>query len=70
MAASLLDSLMQQLESRGAIDQIAGKLGVEPAKANSAVSAGIPAILAGLAKNAKDLCWFTTLVTLPCVVRC
>lgn len=54
MAASLLDSLMQQLESRGAIDQIAGKLGVEPAKANSAVSAGIPAILAGLAKNAKD----------------
>ena len=54
MASSLLDSLMQQLESRGAIDQIAGKLGVEPAKANSAVSAGIPAILAGLAKNAKD----------------
>ena len=49
----LLDSVMQQLESRGAIDQIAGKLGVPPEKANSAISAGLPAILAGLAKNAE-----------------
>jgi hypothetical protein len=44
---------MQQLESRGAIDQIAGKLGVPPEKANSAIAAGVPAILAGLAKNTE-----------------
>ena len=49
--AGLLDSVMQQLQSRGAIEQIAGKLGVPPDKANSAISAGVPAILAGLAKN-------------------
>lgn len=51
---SLVDSLLEQLGNRGAIDQIAGKLGVEPDKANSAVSTAIPAILAGLARNAKD----------------
>jgi hypothetical protein len=50
---ALLDSLMDQLQNRGAIDQIAGKLGVDPAKANSAISAGLPAILAGLAKNTE-----------------
>jgi hypothetical protein len=49
----LLDSVMKQLENKGAIEQIAGKLGVPPEKANSAISAGIPAILAGLAKNAE-----------------
>jgi hypothetical protein len=51
--AALLDSLMQQLENRGAIDQIAGKLGVPADKANSAVSAGLPALLAGLAHNTQ-----------------
>ena len=51
--AGLLDSVMQQLQSRGAIEQIAGKLGVPPDKANSAISAGVPAILAGLAKNTE-----------------
>jgi hypothetical protein len=50
---SLVDSLMQQLESRGAVEQIAAKLGVPPEKANSAVSAAVPAILAGLAGNTK-----------------
>ena len=49
LMASLVDSVMQQLESRGAIDQIAGKLGVQPGQANSAIAAGLPAILAGLA---------------------
>lgn len=51
--ADLLGSLMEQLESRGAIDQIASKLGVPPGQASSAVAAGVPAILAGLAKNAQ-----------------
>ena len=51
--AALLDSLMEQLQSRGAIDQIASQLGVPPEKANSAVAAGLPAILAGLAKNTE-----------------
>lgn len=51
--ADLLGSLMEQLESRGAIDQIASKLGVPPGQASSAVAAGVPAILAGLARNAQ-----------------
>lgn len=51
---SLVDSLMEQLQSRGAMDQIAGKLGVPPDKASSAATTAIPAILAGLARNAKD----------------
>lgn len=50
---SLVDSLMEQLQSRGAIDQIAGKLGVAPNQANSAVTAAVPAILAGLARNTQ-----------------
>lgn len=51
--ADLLGSLMEQLENRGAIDQIASKLGVPPNQASSAVAAGVPAILAGLARNAQ-----------------
>lgn len=51
--ADLLGSLLEQLERRGAIDQIASKLGVAPGQASSAVAAGVPAILAGLAKNAQ-----------------
>ncbi len=51
--ASLVDSLMEELQSRGAVDQIAGKLGVAPDQASSAVSAAVPAILAGLAKNTE-----------------
>lgn len=51
--AALLDSLMEQLQDRGAIDQIANQLGVPADKANAAVSAGLPAILAGLAKNTE-----------------
>jgi len=44
---------MQQLESKGAIEQIAAKLGVPPEKASSALTAAVPALLAGLAVNAK-----------------
>ena len=51
--ASLVDSLMEQLQNKGAIDQIAGKLGVQSGQASSAVNAAIPAILAGLAKNTQ-----------------
>jgi len=51
---TIVESLMQQLESRGAIDQIAGKLGVQPGQASSGIAAGLPAILAGLARNAKS----------------
>ncbi len=52
--ASLVESLMQQLESRGAVDQIAGRLGIPPEKANSAVAAAVPTILAGLARNSQQ----------------
>lgn len=51
--AGLVDSVMEQLQSRGAVDQIAGRLGVSPEQAHSAVSAGLPAILAGLARNTQ-----------------
>lgn len=51
--ADLLGSLMEQLERKGAIDQIAGRLGIPAGQANSAVAAGVPAILAGLARNAQ-----------------
>ena len=51
--ASLVESLMTELESRGAVDQIAGKLGIPPGQASSAVTAAVPTILAGLAKNAQ-----------------
>lgn len=50
----LLDTLVSQLESRGAVDQIAAKLGIPPGQANSAIGAALPAILAGLANNAKQ----------------
>lgn len=50
---SLVDSLMEQLENKGAVDQIAGKLGIPPGKASSALSAAVPTIMAGLAKNAQ-----------------
>ncbi|MGE0599226.1 MAG: DUF937 domain-containing protein [Dehalococcoidia bacterium] len=50
---SLVDSLMEQLQNKGVVDQIAGKLGVQSGQANTAVNAAIPAILAGLAKNAE-----------------
>ena len=50
---SIVDTLMQQLASRGTIDQIAGKLGVPSGQVNSALAAGVPAILAGLARNTQ-----------------
>ena len=52
--SSLVDSLIQQLQGSGAADQIAGKLGVPADQANSAVTAAVPAILAGLARNTQQ----------------
>ncbi len=52
--ASLVDTLMKELETRGAVDQIAAKLGVPPDKVNTAFAAAVPAILAGLAQNTKQ----------------
>ena len=51
--SSLVDSLMQQLQSKGAADQIASRLGIPPEKANSALAAAVPTIMAGLAKNTQ-----------------
>lgn len=51
--AGLVESVMEQLQNKGAVEQIASRLGVSPEQANSAVGAGLPAILAGLAKNAQ-----------------
>jgi hypothetical protein len=44
---------MEQLERRGAVNQIAAKLGISPEQANSAVTAAVPTILAGLAQNTR-----------------
>lgn len=52
--ASLVDTLMKELEDRGAVNQIAARLGVPPGQVNSAFSAAVPAILAGLAQNTKQ----------------
>jgi hypothetical protein len=45
---------MEQLGSLGTTDQVAAKLGIPPEQASAAVSAGAPAILAGLARNAQE----------------
>ncbi len=50
--ASLLDGLMEQLAG-GGIEQISSKLGVDSGTGNSAIAAALPAILAGLARNAQ-----------------
>lgn len=49
---SFADSLMEQLQSRGIVEQVAARLGVPPEKAASAVNAAVPALLAGIAGNA------------------
>ena len=51
--ASLVDSLLEQLQNPDRVNQISGKLGVPPEKVNSAISAAISAIMAGLAKNTE-----------------
>lgn len=51
--ASMIDSMMEQLTKSGALEQVAGRLGVEPDKANAAVGSALPALMAGLAKNAQ-----------------
>lgn len=50
--ASLLDGLMEQLGG-GGIEQISSKLGVDSGTGNNAIAAALPAILAGLARNAQ-----------------
>lgn len=44
---------MRELERRGAVDQIAGRLGLPPGQASSALSTAVPTILAGLARNSQ-----------------
>jgi len=51
--ATAVDSLLEQLMKSGAVDKVAGRLGVDPAKANSALSSAVPALMAGLARNAQ-----------------
>jgi hypothetical protein len=51
--ASLLDSVHQQL-GQNEISQISQQLGVDPATAQSAISAALPMIVGGLAQNAAD----------------
>lgn len=51
--ADLLGGIISQLGS-GGLSQIAGSLGVDDAKASSAVGMALPAILAGMAKNAQS----------------
>jgi len=53
MMATTVDSLLEQLTRSGAVDKVAGRLGIEPGKANAALSSAIPALMAGLAKNAQ-----------------
>lgn len=51
--SGLLDGLIGQLGS-GGVSQIAGALGVDDDKANSAIGMALPALLGGLANNAKS----------------
>jgi hypothetical protein len=51
--AGAVDSLLEQLTKSGAVEKVAGRLGVDPAKANAALSSAVPALMAGLAKNAQ-----------------
>jgi hypothetical protein len=48
-----VDSLLEQLTKSGAVEKVAGRLGVDPGKANAALASAIPALMAGLAKNAQ-----------------
>ncbi len=50
--SGLLDSLLEQLPP-GATNQLAGSLGVDESTIGKLVSAGLPAILGGLANNTK-----------------
>lgn len=50
---SLLDSLKEHLDPK-TIGNLAGKLGIDPAKAESAVATALPTILGALAKNSSQ----------------
>lgn len=50
---SLIDSVQQQL-GPNQIDQISQQLGISPGVANTAVSAALPMILAGMARHAQQ----------------
>lgn len=51
--ADLVSQLLKQLQESGGLDKIAGKLGTDQAGAQKAVGAALPAMMAGLAGNAK-----------------
>lgn len=51
--SDLLEGIVSQLGS-GGLSQIAGSLGVDEAKASSAVGMALPAILAGMANNSRS----------------
>lgn len=51
--SDLLDGIISQLGS-GGLSQIAGSLGVDEAKASSAVGMALPAILGGMARNTQS----------------
>ena len=50
---SLLDAVRQQLDAN-TIQQMSGALGADPAATSNAVSLALPAILAGLSRNASQ----------------
>jgi hypothetical protein len=49
----MVDSVLEQLTRTGAVEKVAGRLGVDPAKANAALASAVPALMAGLARNAQ-----------------
>lgn len=51
--SDLLEGMLGQL-GQGGVSQIAGALGVDDGQANSAIGMALPAILGGLANNAKS----------------
>lgn len=53
MTTSILDALRQEL-SAGTIQQMSQQLGTEPAATSTAISAAIPVLISGLARNASN----------------
>src|SRR5687768_1910497 len=51
--ASMVDGILQQLTTSGMVEKLAGQLGIDPKQASGMVSAAVPAIMAGLAKNSQ-----------------
>ena len=51
--AGMVDSMLDQLTKSGMLEMIAGQVGIDPKQATSLASGALPAIMAGLAKNAQ-----------------